>query len=97
MVDPPSKYAYRSAMFGGPLIVMQGAPFGTVWHEHRVTACRRLQRLVCSGCGAGPGDGCGVEAAARQLLEQAQHASAALAAAGLPTVIFPGLHAAAAQ
>jgi hypothetical protein len=25
MTDPPSKYAFRSTMFGGPLIVMQGA------------------------------------------------------------------------
>ena len=24
MTDPPSKYAFRSTMFGGPLIVMQG-------------------------------------------------------------------------
>jgi hypothetical protein len=27
MTDRPSKYAFRSTMFGGPLIVMQGVRF----------------------------------------------------------------------
>ena len=39
MADPPSKYAFRSTMFGGPLIVMQG----WCW---RCEACSAVQPEV---------------------------------------------------